>query len=435
MDRACRLAALALLAAFPLAAQPRFRDVAASSGLLFVLENSPTPQKHLIETMPGGVAAFDYDNDGLTDIFFTNGAVVPSLEKNAPKYWNRLYRNEGAMKFRDVTAEAGVAGAGYSMGVATGDYDNDGRVDLFIAGVYRNLLYRNLGNGKFEDVTARAGIGGGSWSVAAGWFDYDGDGRLDLFVVNYTNWTAKFDRYCGDAARQIRVYCHPRFFDTVASRLYRNRGDGSFEDVSTRTGIAAHRGRGMSVAFADYDADGRPDAFVTNDALPNFLFRNLGDGRFEEAGLTAGVALLDTGKPVSSMGADFRDYDNDGWPDLSITALAARPSRCSATWEKDCFATPPMPAGWARSASAAAAGATGFTTSTTTAARTCSQPTPTSTTTSRRSRPASTSCPTAFCRTRATASFATPPRASPPPARIAAAPSPISTTTAASISS
>ncbi len=299
----------------------RFRDVARSAGLHFVLENHPTPQKHMIETMPGGVAAFDYNGDGLADIYFTNGAAIPSLEKESPKYFNRLYRNDGGLKFTDVTKEAGVAGAGYAMGAAAADYDNDGKVDLFVAGVYRNILYRNLGNGKFEDVTQKAGIRSDLWSVAAGWFDYDNDGKLDLFVVNYAKWTPAFDRFCGDAGRNLRIYCHPKWFEGLPNTLYRNRGDGTFEDVTQRAGLAPHIGRGMSVAFADYDRDGFPDAFVTNDNLPNFLFRNKGDGTLEEVALPAGVALLDHGKPVASMGADFRDYDNDGWPDISVTAL------------------------------------------------------------------------------------------------------------------
>ncbi len=307
--------------ALPAPAPIRFRDVAQSGGLRFVLENNPTPQKHMIETMAGGVAALDYNGDGLTDIFFTNGAAIPSLRKESPKYWNRLYRNNGGMKFTDVTEEAAVAGAGYSMGAAAADYNNDGKVDLFVAGVYQNILYLNLGNGKFQDVTANSGIKSDRWSVAAGWFDYDNDGLLDLFVVNYARWTPLFNQYCGDATRNLRVYCHPKYFEPIANQLYRNRGDGTFEDVSEKSGIGRFSGRGMSVAFGDYDGDGLPDIFVTNDNLPNFLFHNRGDGTFEEVGLTAGVALLDHGKPVASMGADFRDYDNDGLPDIVVTAL------------------------------------------------------------------------------------------------------------------
>ncbi|MEK7404394.1 MAG: CRTAC1 family protein [Acidobacteriota bacterium] len=300
----------------------RFRNVAESAGVDFVLENTPTVEKHLIETMAGGLAVFDYNGDGRPDIFFTNGATIPALEKNAPRYFNRLFRNDGGMKFTDVTAEAGVRGTGYSMGAAAGDYDSDGHVDLFVAGVNRNVLYRNLGNGKFEDVTAKAGIKGGVWAVAAGWFDYDNDGRLDLFVANYLQWSPQNNRFCGDRALNLRVYCHPKYFEGLPNALYRNRGDGSFEDVSEKSGIARHIGKAMSLAFADYDQDGRLDVFVTNDKAPNFLFRNRGNGAFEETALMAGVALADHGQPISSMGADFRDYDNDGRPDVFVVALA-----------------------------------------------------------------------------------------------------------------
>jgi hypothetical protein len=313
---------LVLFAASPSPPPIRFREVAAQAAIPFVLENSPTDRKHLIETMPGGIAVFDYDGDGRPDIYFTNGAEIPSLAKSSSKYWNRLYRNEGNMRFRDVTAEAGVAGAGYSMGAAAADYDNDGKPDLFVAGVNRNTLFHNLGNGHFEDVTAKAGIKSGEWAVAAGWFDYDRDGKLDLWVVHYAKWSPAYDRYCGDEQRGIRIYCHPKYFEGLASTLYRNRGDGTFEDVTVRAGLAKYAGRGMSVAFADYDQDGWPDVFVTNDNEPNFLFHNRGNGTFEEVSLPAGAALRDDGKPVASMGVEFKDYDNDGWPDLFVTALA-----------------------------------------------------------------------------------------------------------------
>jgi len=310
------------VAAAPPPPAVRFREAAAAAGLVFHLSNHPTPQKHLPETVAGGLAIFDYDGDGRPDVFFTNGADVPSLEKQSPADWNRLFHNDGGMHFSDVTERAGVRGVGYAMGAAAGDYDNDGHVDLFVAGVDRNVLYRNRGDGTFEDVTERAGIKSGPWSVAGGWFDYDGDGRLDLFVVNYVKWSPAFDRFCGDPVRKLRVYCHPRYFGGLPNALYRNRGDGTFEDVSERSGIGRHVGKGMSVAFADYDQDGHVDVYVTNDAAPNFLFHNRGDGTFEEVGLRAGAALPDRGAPVSSMGVDFRDYDNDGRPDLAMTALA-----------------------------------------------------------------------------------------------------------------
>jgi hypothetical protein len=301
---------------------PRYVDVAGPAGLSFVHRHSPTPDKHYPESVPGGVAVFDYNADGRPDIFFTNGAQTPGLTKTGDSYANRLYRNDGGMKFTDVTAAAGVAGAGYAMGAAAADYDNDGDVDLFVAGVRRNQLLRNTGQGRFEDLTAPAGIVSGEWAVGGGWFDYDNDGRLDLFVVNYVQWSAETSRYCGDQSRGARIYCHPRFFQGLPNRLYRNRGDGTFDEVSAAAGLAKHVGKGMSVAFADVDRDGRIDAFVTNDTVPNFLFRNMGNGTFEETGLVAGVAVPASGRPVSAMGTDLQDYDNDGWPDLVFTALS-----------------------------------------------------------------------------------------------------------------
>jgi hypothetical protein len=299
----------------------RFRNAAEEAGLKFTLDNGPTPQKHMIETMAGGLAVFDFDNDGRPDIYFTNGAAIPAMKKDSPRFYNRLFHNEGGLRFKDVSEQAGVLGEGYAMGAAAADFDNDGNVDLFVAGVHHNILYRNLGNGRFEDVTAKAGIKSDEWSVAAAWFDFDNDGLLDLVVVNYGKWWTGYDRFCGDQSRGIRVYCHPKYFDPRPNQLYRNRGDGTFEDVSEKSGIAGHLGRAMGVAVADYDGDGKPDVFVTNDNLPNFLFHNLGAGRFEEVGLLAGVALLDHGKPVASMGTDFRDYDNDGRPDITVVAL------------------------------------------------------------------------------------------------------------------
>ncbi len=317
--------AAGLAAVLPLAQTPdariSFRDVAPAAGLDFVYDHSPSPEKHYIESAPGGLAVFDYNGDGRPDVFFTNGAVTPGLEKTAPRFWNRLYRNDGGPRFTDVTEETGVKGVGYAMGAAAADYDNDGDVDLFVAGVRHNQLLRNAGGRAFEDVTARAGIASGEWAVAGGWFDYDRDGHLDLFVVNYVHWSPDFDRFCGDEARGIRIYCHPRFFDGLPNRLYRNRGDGTFEDVTARAGLAGHLGKGMSVAFGDYDADGWVDAYVTNDTVPNFLFRNRGDGTFEERALLAGVSVPSYGRPVSSMGVDFQDYDNDGRPDIHYTAL------------------------------------------------------------------------------------------------------------------
>ena len=300
----------------------RLRNVADAAGLTFVHQYSPSPQKYYVESAPGGLAVFDYNNDGRPDIFFTNGAPTPSLEKSSAAYANRLYRNDGNMHFTDVTDSTGTKGIGYSMGAAAADYDNDGHVDLFVAGVRTNQLLHNRGDGTFEDLTARTGIASGEWAVGAGWFDYDNDGRLDLFVVNYVQWSPETSRYCGDQSRGLRIYCHPRFFAGLPNRLYRNRGDGRFEDVSARAGLLSHVGKGMSVAFADYNHDGHVDAFVTNDTVPNFLFQNAGDGTFRETALLAGVSVPASGRPVSGMGVDFQDYDNDGWEDIHFTALS-----------------------------------------------------------------------------------------------------------------
>ena len=303
-------------------ARVRLRDVAAAAGLAFVHHHSPTPEKHYVESVPGGLAVFDYNGDHRPDVFFTNGAETPTLQKTSEAYSNRLFRNDGNMRFTDVTDAAGVRGTGYAMGAAAADYDNDGDVDLFVAGVRANQLLRNRGDGRFEDMTSQAGIRSGEWAVAGGWFDYDNDSRLDLFVVNYVQWSPENSRYCGDQARGTRIYCHPRFFQGLPNRLYRNRGDGTFEDVSTRAGLAAHAGKGMSLAFADYDHDGRVDVFVTNDTVPNFLFHNNGGGTFRESGLLGGVSVPVAGRPVSAMGADFQDYDNDGWEDILFAALS-----------------------------------------------------------------------------------------------------------------
>jgi hypothetical protein len=314
--------------ASPAAAQIRFVDVASRAGVDHVVRNSETPDRFQIEPMIAGVALFDADGDGRLDIYVCNGATIPGLEKDDESFSNRLYLNRGDLVFEDVTGAAGVAGAGYSMGAAAGDYDNDGDVDLYVTGVNHNLLYRNRGDGTFEDATSGAGVGGDlegygkAWAVGAGWLDYDHDGDLDLFVVNYCVWSVDKDHRCGAPKPGYRTYCHPDMYDPLPNILYRNEGDGTFTDVSGRSGIGAHPGKGMGVAFADYDGDGWSDVFVSNDAWRNFLFRNLGDGTFEETGLHAGVGYIDAGRPVSGMGADFRDYDGDGWPDIFMTALS-----------------------------------------------------------------------------------------------------------------
>ena len=296
-----------------------------NSGIDFVLDNSATPAKHQPETMISGVAIFDYNNDGLMDIYFVNGAKLPDMDKSDPRYWNRLYRNNGDGTFTDVTEKAGVNGTGYGMGVATGDYDNDGWVDLYVTGVNYNQLFHNNGDGTFTDVTEKAGVAGihpplgKLLSISAGWFDYDNDGRLDLFVTNYVNWSLE-SRACMQDRRYRRLLLAQRLRGQP-SMLFHNNGDGTFTDVSETSGIGKIVGKGMGVVFADYDGDGFTDIFVSNDTYRNFLFHNNGDGTFEEMGVTAGVAYNENGKSIAGMGADFRDMDNDGRPDIFLVAM------------------------------------------------------------------------------------------------------------------
>ncbi len=304
-----------------------FEERQRGSGIAFVLKNDATQEKHIIEDVLGGLALLDFDRDDFLDIYFTNGARIPELRKSNSSFSNRLYRNNRDGTFTDVTERAGVAGYGYDMGAAPGDFNRDGWVDLFVAGVDRNVLYRNRGDGTFEDVTERAGVSGRQpgghkpWSVAAAWLDYDNDGKLDLFVVNYLDWSFAVSRLCGDPGK--RLSCPPTLYRGLPNLLYHNNGDGTFRDVTLVSGIGRHVGKGMSAAVADYDRDGFVDIFVTNDRERNFLFHNQGGRAFEEVGVEAAVALPDSGVPVSSMGADFRDLDGDGFPDLVLTALAS----------------------------------------------------------------------------------------------------------------
>jgi hypothetical protein len=304
----------------------RFENVAGKAGVNFITRNSPTPNKNQVETMVAGVGLLDYDGDGWLDIYLVNGAAIPSLQKESPAYWNRLYRNNHDGTFTDVTERAGVAGAGYGMGVAIGDFDNDGRPDIFLANVTGNQLFHNNGDGTFTDVTAKAGLAGAEmngkkmWSVGGGWFDYNNDGKLDLFVVNYCVWEVNKDPFC-HVKSSVRGYCHPKVYASLHNTLYRNNGDGTFTDVSAETGISSRMGKGMSVSFADYDGDGFLDAFVANDTTPGLLFHNLGGKKFEEVGTQAGVAYAPDGVALSGMGSDFKDVNNDGRPDIWYTAV------------------------------------------------------------------------------------------------------------------
>lgn len=280
---------------------------------------------HAPATMAGGVAVFDYNQDGRPDIFFTNGANIATLKKDKPKYSNRLFRNDGNGVFIDVTDRAGLQGTGYDNGVAVGDYDNDGYPDLFVTGVHSRTLYHNNGDGTFSDVTVKSHLDswndpeyGPLWSVAAAWLDFNNDGLLDLLVVNYLRWDYEKEPRCGFASAYD--YCSPDYYSGQPSQLFLNKGDGTFQDVSAEWGIRPHVGKGMGVGVADYDLDGRPDLFVTNDTYFNFLFHNTGQ-KFEEVALEMGVGLVEDGEFVSGMGVDFRDINNDGFPDIVFPAL------------------------------------------------------------------------------------------------------------------
>jgi enediyne biosynthesis protein E4 len=291
----------------------------------FQLEHGEVTARHVPATMAGGVAVFDYNRDGRPDIFFTNGANLATLKKDDPKYRNRLFRNDGKGVFTDVTDSAGIAGKGFDTGVAVGDYDNDGYPDLFVAGVHHNTLYHNDGNGTFTDVTEKAGISnlpdpkyGPMWGITAVWMDVNNDGLLDLFVVNYLQWDYATEPLCD--YKGAADYCSPRSYQGLPNQLYLNKGNGKFEDVSEQWGIRSHVGKGMGGGMADYDLDGRVDLFVTNDGSYNFLFHNLGN-KFEEVAFQKGVALTEDGNVISGMGLDFRDINNDEYPDVAVAAL------------------------------------------------------------------------------------------------------------------
>jgi len=313
-------------------AEGRIRMELGAPGLDFVLRNDAAGRMYQVETVLGGLGVIDFDGDGWPDLFCTNGASLPSLEKTGPGFWNRLYRNNRDGSFSDVTEKAGLQGQGYSMGVAVADYDNDGREDLFVAGVHGNHLYRNNGDGTFTDVTEKAGLAGPgqlgrpAWTVAACWLDYDNDGRLDLFLSNYCDWSAGTDPVCGGMADGSRAYCHPDKYRAEQMQLFHNNGDGTFTEVTRKQGLPDLIGKGMGIALSDFAGDGRPGLFVANDNARNLLVRN-GSKGLEEAGVEAGVAYNGDGRNISGMGADFGDIDGDGLPDLVMTGLK------NETWE------------------------------------------------------------------------------------------------------
>ena len=324
--RFCAPILIAVAAWYALAADPVASPIHfAYRAIAFALDSCETPERHAPETMAGGVAVFDFDNDGDLDIFFTNGADIRTLKKTSAKYSNRLFANDGKGHFTDVTAKAGLAGTGYDMGVAIGDFDNDGFKDIFVGGVHRNTLYHNNGNGTFTDVTEKAGLnrripsmGRSGQSAACGWMSTMTD-LLDLFVVNYVQWDGTKEPDC--TYKGHHEYCHPKFYGKSPNQLFLNNGDGTFKDVSAESGIRAHPGKGMGAAMADYDHDGLPDLFVANDKVYNLFFHNKGNGKFEEVAFDVNVALLENGEFISGMGADFRDIDNDGFADIAVVAL------------------------------------------------------------------------------------------------------------------
>jgi hypothetical protein len=305
----------------------KFTDIAMTSGISFQAMASHTSKKYLIETMGSGVALFDYDNDGRLDLFLVNGAPVtdPTTkgtipQKKGPDSWNRLYHQKPDGKFEDVTERAGLKGTGYGMGVAVGDYDNDGYEDLYVTAYGGNRLYHNNGNGTFTDVTDKAGVGANGWSTSAAWVDLDNDGLLDLVVLRYLKWDFD-DIYCGEHTPGGRAYCHPDTFLPITPLVFHNEGNGRFTEVAEQIGISKP-GKGLGIALADYDRDGHIDLFVANDSMLEFLYHNKGNGTFEETGLLAQVAVDEDGQTYAGMGTDFADYDNDGYPDLIVDDLA-----------------------------------------------------------------------------------------------------------------
>jgi hypothetical protein len=305
----------------------KFSDITERLGINFAHHASHTAKKYLPETMGSGVALFDYDNDGRLDIFLVNGAplgdptpkgTIP--QKTGPGYWNRLYHQKADGTFEDVTEKAGLQGTGYGMGVAVGDYDNDGYEDLYVTAYGGNKLYHNNGDGTFSDATAKAGVGGSGWSSSAAWVDLDGDGYLDLVVLRYLEWDFD-DIWCGEHKEGYRAYCHPDYFKPARPLVYHNNGDGSFREEAEKLGLAK-TAKGLGVAIADYDRDGHIDLFFANDSMVEFLYHNKGNGTFDEVGLVSEVAVDIDGRTYAGMGVDFADYNNDGWPDIVVTDLA-----------------------------------------------------------------------------------------------------------------
>ena len=333
------IAAVALVSLGVLQQEPssvRFEDITAPAGIDFRHTNGASPQRHLQEIMGSGAIFFDYDNDGLVDLFLVDGGSLASPAVAARSH-HRLYRNRGGGRFEDVTAKSGIGRApAYGMGACAADYDNDGAIDLFVTGAGSNALYHNRGNGTFTDVSSASGIAGGPFATSCAFADVDRDGFVDLFVTNYVDARPETNVVCGVAASNARMYCHPLNFAPLASTLYHNNGNGTFTDISAKSGIGSHRGNGLGVVIGDYDDDGWPDIAVANDSMPNFLYHNestpsgvasgLPSGvasgfsrTFREVGLVSGIAVAADGNPRAGMGIDLADYDGDGRLDLFVT--------------------------------------------------------------------------------------------------------------------
>ncbi len=316
------LTAHGLLRATPPTSAITFVDVARSVGITFQHDNAASPEKYLIETMGSGCGWIDYDQNGLLDLYLVNGAAT-RLYSPKQKLRSALYRNNGDGSFTDITLKAGVGAEGlFGMGVAVGDYDNDGFPDLFVLGYGRCILYHNNGDGTFTDVSAHARVeNSGRWASSAAWFDYDNDGRLDLVIANYVDWSPEHNFYCGDQGPGMRSYCHPDDFHGQPPTLYHNNGDGTFTDVSKSTGVGLKAGNGLGIVTFDYDDDGWQDIFIANDHMPNFLFHNNRDGTFREVGYAAGVAVSADGQFEAGMGTDAADASGSGRLDLVVTHL------------------------------------------------------------------------------------------------------------------
>ncbi|HSR68584.1 MAG TPA: CRTAC1 family protein [Acidobacteriota bacterium] len=294
---------------------PTFTDITAQAGIDFRHFNAASDDRLLPETMGSGAAFFDFDGDGLADLYLLNGAPLRGDSAQGPQ--GALYRNLGEGRFQDVTRQSGLEASFYAMGAAAGDFDNDGLTDLFLSGVGQQRLFRNLGRGRFQDVTQRAGLSEGGFGSGAAWLDYDRDGYLDLFVGRYVEWSADGDIPCSPDGVH-RTYCTPEVYPSVANKLYRNLGGGSFKDVSAAAGLAEHKGKALGVVVLDHNQDGWPDIAVANDTVRNFLFINAGNAFFREEGIDSGMAYSESGAARGGMGIDSGDLDGNGLSDVVI---------------------------------------------------------------------------------------------------------------------